>query len=65
MQIHGFRLNCWEEHTCDVKELFEKPESTGCMRDLAAIGQKNWENYCSEEMCDMKGHLMTYPIQVT
>lgn len=63
-QIHGFRLNCWEEHTCDVKELFEKPESTGCMRDLAAIGQKNWENYCSEEMCDMKGHLMTYPIQV-
>ncbi len=35
------------------------------MRDLAAIGQKNWEDYCSEEMCDMKGHLMTYPIQVT
>ena len=35
------------------------------MRDLAAIGQKNWEAYCSEEMCDMKGHLMTYPIQVT
>ncbi len=48
-----------------MKELFEKPESTECMRDLAAIGQKNWEAYCSEEMRDMKGHLMTYPIQVT
>lgn len=63
-QIHGFRLNCWEEHTCDVKELYEKPESTECMRDLLKIGEKNWNDYCSEEVHDMKGHLMTYPIQV-
>ena len=64
LQIHGFRLNCWEEHTGQVKELYEKPESTECMRELNAIGDKNWQEYVSDEIRDMSSHLMTYPIQV-
>ena len=65
LQIHGFRLNCWEEHTTEVSEVYEKPESSECMRRLGAIGDKNWNDYCSEEVHDMTGHLMTYPIQVS
>ena len=64
LQVHGFRLNCWEEHTAQVKELYEKPESTECMRELNAIGDRNWQDYVSSEVHDMTSHLMTYPIQV-
>ena len=64
MQIHGFRLNCWEEHTMQMKEMYEKPDGTESMRDLCAIGDKNWRDYTSEQVDDMTGHLMTYPIQV-
>lgn len=48
-----------------AKELYEKPESTECMRDLNAIGDKNWQDYCSDQVNDMSSHLMTYPIQVS
>ncbi|KAL3162479.1 hypothetical protein ABBQ32_010140 [Trebouxia sp. C0010 RCD-2024] len=63
-QVHGFRLNCWEEHTMQAKQLYEKPESTECMRELNAIGDQNWQDYCSDQVNDMSSHLMTYPIQV-
>ncbi|KAL3153372.1 hypothetical protein ABBQ38_011712 [Trebouxia sp. C0009 RCD-2024] len=63
-QIHGFRLNCWEEHTSQVKELYEKPESTECMREMNAIGDKGWQDYTSNDVHNMTSHLMTYPIKV-
>lgn len=46
-------------------ELYERPESTECMRELIAIGDKNWQDYCSDQVDDMSSHLMTYPIQVS
>lgn len=46
-------------------ELYERPESTECMRELNAIGDKNWQDYCSDQVDDMSSHLMTYPIQVS
>lgn len=64
LQIHGFRLNCWEEHTSQVKELYEKPESTECMRELNAIGDKGWQDYTDDAVHNMTSHLMTYPIKV-
>lgn len=63
-QIHGFRLNCWEEHTSQVIELYEKPESTECMRAMNAIGDKGWQDYTSDQVHNMTSHLMTYPIKV-
>lgn len=63
-QIHGFRLSCWEEHTSQVKELYEKPESTECMREMNAIGDKGWQDYTSNDVHNMTSHLMTYPIKV-
>ena len=47
-----------------MKELYEKPDGTESMRDLCAIGDKNWRDYTSDEVNDMTGHLMTYPIHV-
>lgn len=65
LQVHGFRLNCWEEHTMQCGELYERPESTECMRELNALGDRNWQDYCSDQVDDMSSHLMTYPIQVS
>ena len=65
LQVHGFRLNAWDEHTGQVKELYEKPESLECMRDLNAIGDKNWDTFVGEEIQDMSSHLMSYPIKVS
>lgn len=47
-----------------MKEMYENPDGKESMRDLCAIGDKNWRDYCSEEVDNMTGHLMTYPIQV-
>ena len=45
-------------------ELYEKPESTECMREMNAIGDKGWQDYVSNDIHNMTSHLMTYPIKV-
>lgn len=34
------------------------------MRELNGIGDRNWQDYVSDQVNDMTSHLMTYPIQV-
>lgn len=45
-------------------ELYEKPESTECMREMNAIGDQGWQDYTSDQVHNMTSHLMTYPIKV-
>lgn len=45
-------------------EVYEKPESTECMREMNAIGDRGWQDYVSIDVHNMTSHLMTYPIKV-
>ena len=45
-------------------ELYKKPESTECMREMNAIGDKGWQDYVRDDVHNMTSHLMTYPIKV-
>ena len=63
-QVHGFRLHLWHEHTSQFQRPFLEPQSLECSRLMRRIAMDNWADYVADEVVDMKGHLMSYPIQV-
>ncbi len=65
LQVHGFRLHLWHEHTSQFQRPFLEPQSLECSRLMRRIAMDNWADYVADEVVDMKGHLMSYPIQVS
>ncbi|KAK2974525.1 LOW QUALITY PROTEIN: hypothetical protein RJ640_002430 [Escallonia rubra] len=63
-QIYGYRKSLWAEHIGDLEECFEWPESLECMRRVRSLSEPNWKQYADEEVTEMKGHLLKYPVQV-
>lgn len=63
-QIYGYRMSLWAEHIGTLEECFARPESLECMRRVHALGQMNWRQYVAEEVTEMKGHLLKYPVDV-
>lgn len=64
LQIHGYRMSLWAEHLGEVKPVFVDAGSLECVTEVNKLAQANWEQYIAEEVTDMRGHLMPYPIQV-
>ncbi|KAG0456965.1 hypothetical protein HPP92_022122, partial [Vanilla planifolia] len=63
-QIYGYRMSLWAEHIGTLEECFTRPESLECMRRVRALGEMNWRQFVAEEITDMKGHLLKYPVDV-
>ncbi|KAL5210828.1 hypothetical protein ABZP36_006451 [Zizania latifolia] len=63
-QIYGYRMSLWAEHIGAVEESFNCPESLECMRQVRHIGEQNWKQFASNEVTEMRGHLIKYPISV-
>ncbi|WOL10012.1 phospholipase D gamma 1 [Canna indica] len=63
-QIFGYRMALWAEHTGTVEECFTRPESLECTRRICDIGQLNWRQYVADEITEMNGHLLKYPVDV-
>ncbi|KAG6428707.1 hypothetical protein SASPL_112963 [Salvia splendens] len=63
-QIYGYRMSLWAEHTGTLEACFENPESLECVRRIRWMGQLNWQQFESEEMSPLRGHLLKYPVQV-
>ncbi|XP_027079766.1 phospholipase D beta 1 [Coffea arabica] len=63
-QIFGYRMSLWAEHIGFLERCFERPESLECVRRVRALGELNWSQYASEEVTDMRGHLLKYPVGV-
>ncbi|KAJ6722826.1 PHOSPHOLIPASE D ALPHA 1 [Salix koriyanagi] len=63
-QIHGYRMSLWAEHTGVIEDCFTKPESLECVRRIRAMGEMNWKQFASEEISEMTGHLLKYPVEV-
>lgn len=63
-QIFGYRMSLWAEHIGFLERCFEEPESLDCVRRVRALSELNWSQYASEEVTDMRGHLLKYPVGV-
>ncbi|KAK4365301.1 hypothetical protein RND71_016659 [Anisodus tanguticus] len=63
-QIYGYRMSLWAEHTGTLELCFEHPESLECVRRIRVFGEHNWLQYAADEVTDMKGHLLKYPVEV-
>lgn len=64
LQIHAFRLSVWQEHTNQLSEVYQRPQSLECAREMRRLAEKNWQDYVSPEVKDISSHLMNYPILV-
>ncbi|KAK8587947.1 hypothetical protein V6N12_022409 [Hibiscus sabdariffa] len=63
-QIYGYRMSLWAEHTGVVEDCFTQPESLECVRRIVQMGKLNWKQFASEEVTEMRGHLVKYPEEV-
>ncbi|XP_047329160.1 phospholipase D beta 1-like [Impatiens glandulifera] len=63
-QIYGYRMSLWAEHTGVVEDCFVQPENIECVQRVRAMGEHNWRLYAGEDLTEMTGHLLKYPVQV-
>ncbi|CAL5442315.1 unnamed protein product [Camellia sinensis] len=63
-QVHGYRMSLWAEHIGALEECFKHPESLECVRRVRSLSELNWKQYAADEVTDMKGHLLKYPVEV-
>ncbi|ESW11239.1 hypothetical protein PHAVU_008G013400 [Phaseolus vulgaris] len=63
-QIHGYRMSLWAEHTGTIEDCFLQPESLECVSRVRAMGEMNWKQFAANEITEMKGHLLKYPVEV-
>ena len=57
-------MSLWAEHLGLVQPLFTEAGTLECVKEVNRMAQANWEQYVAEEVTDMKGHLMPYPINI-
>ncbi|KAK1304551.1 Phospholipase D beta 1 [Acorus calamus] len=63
-QIHGYRMSLWAEHTGVLEECFTRPETLDCVRRVRQMGEINWRQFASDDVTEMRGHLLKYPVDV-
>ncbi|XVF51574.1 hypothetical protein PTKIN_Ptkin04bG0195700 [Pterospermum kingtungense] len=63
-QVYGYRMSLWGEHIGGVEESFKQPESLECVRRVRSLSEHNWKQYAADEVTEMKGHLLKYPVEV-
>ena len=57
-------MSLWAEHIGALEEFFKHPESLECVRRVRSLSELNWKQYAADEVTDMKGHLLKYPVEV-
>lgn len=62
--VHGFRMALWAEHLACVEEVFQNPSAVSCVQLVNTLANENWRLYAADEVCDMQGHLLKYPVKV-
>ncbi|CAI0470576.1 unnamed protein product [Linum tenue] len=63
-QIHGYRMSLWAEHLATVEDCFTQPEGLDCVRRVRSMAELNWKQFLDDEVTEMRGHLMKYPVEV-
>lgn len=57
-------MSLWAEHMAMLDDCFAEPESLECVRKVRIMAEENWKQFRSEEVSEMRGHLMNYPVEV-
>lgn len=57
-------MSLWAEHIGLVEECFKQPESIECVQRVRSLSEQNWKQYVADEITEMKGHLLKYPVEV-
>ncbi|CAO2151033.1 unnamed protein product [Urochloa humidicola] len=63
-QIHGLRMSLWYEHLAELKDEFKDPGSLKCVRMVNKMANELWQRYTSDQVSDLRGHLLSYPVDV-
>ncbi|PHU04528.1 Phospholipase D beta 1 [Capsicum chinense] len=63
-QICRYRMSLWAEHLGVVDDYFTRPESLECVRRVRSMGEANWKQFSADEVTEMRGHLLKYPVEV-
>ncbi|OVA00150.1 C2 calcium-dependent membrane targeting [Macleaya cordata] len=63
-QIYGYRMSLWAEHIGVLEDCFTEPESLECVRRVRWLGEYNWKQFAADEVTEMRGHLLKYPVEV-
>lgn len=63
-QIYGYRMSLWAEHLGGLEEVYNKPETLECVRTVRTQAEMNWKQFASEQVTEMKSHLLKYPVDV-
>ncbi|CAA7017338.1 unnamed protein product [Microthlaspi erraticum] len=63
-QIYGYRMSLWAEHMGRLDERFEEPESIECVSKVRTMAEENWKQFRAEQVTEMRGHLLKYPVDV-
>lgn len=57
-------MSLWAEHLGEIHDSFTMPESLDCVRRVRTMGEANWRQFAAEDVTEMRGHLMKYPVEV-
>ncbi|KAK9716501.1 hypothetical protein RND81_06G237800 [Saponaria officinalis] len=63
-QVYGYRMSLWAEHLGTINDCFTRPESLECVRQVRSMAEQNWKQFAADEVTEMKGHLLKYPLKV-
>ncbi|XP_038982403.1 phospholipase D alpha 1-like [Phoenix dactylifera] len=67
--IYGYRMSLWYEHFMShhrhLSPVFLEPESLKCVRTVKRIAEDLWEKFVGDEVINLPGHLLPFPIQVS
>ncbi|KAK2992468.1 hypothetical protein RJ640_011607 [Escallonia rubra] len=62
--VYGYRMSLWAEHLGVIEDCFASPESLECVRRVKTMGVTNWKQFAADEVTEMRGHLLKYPVEV-
>ena len=54
----------WTEHLAVIGDFFQHPESLECVRRVGALSKNYWKQFSANEVTEMTGYLMKYPVIV-
>ncbi|KAL2477769.1 Phospholipase D beta 1 [Forsythia ovata] len=63
-QIYGYRMSLWAEHLGVLEDFYTRPDSVECVRKVRSMGEANWKQFAANEISEMRGHLLKYPVEV-
>ncbi|EFJ26601.1 hypothetical protein SELMODRAFT_441825 [Selaginella moellendorffii] len=63
--VHGFRMSLWYEHLGKLDNAYLHPSSLECVRKVNELADEYWAMFAGEEVVDLPGHLLSYPIGIT